>query len=67
MSRDVAMILPGIGLAQRGECRGCKAEIWWVRNPVTEKPHPWNADGTSHFATCPNGPAFRKKKAVAKA
>lgn len=61
------MILPGKGLAQRGQCKGCGAELWWVKSPKTGTPHPWNPDGTSHFSTCPEAPRFRKAKPKAKA
>lgn len=41
------------GAAQR-KCRSCKAPIFWVRT-AGGKPMPVNPDGTTHFATCPEG------------
>lgn len=52
---------PGPGL-QKGTCRGCGVAIWWgkTRNRQgVERPHPFNADGSSHFATCPQADTFR--------
>ena len=41
-------------------CRSCRVQIRWARRGG--KPHPYNLDGvTSHFATCPQAPAWRKK------
>lgn len=47
--------------AKRGICRGCDKEIWWI---VTVKGHyaPYDGDGISHFATCPQAPQFRRKR-----
>jgi hypothetical protein len=42
-----------------GECRGCSAIIWWVTTK-TGRAAPYNADGTSHFATCPKSDEFRR-------
>lgn len=48
-------------LGNPGECRGCKAGIWWT---VTRagKNMPINSDGTTHWATCPNVRDFKTKK-----
>lgn len=62
MSHAAAMMVPGVGVAQRGTCRGCQAEIWWAKHPTTRKAHPYNADGISHFATCPHASEFRTRK-----
>lgn len=42
-------------------CLSCGAAIWWI---VTErgKKMPLDADGTSHFATCPNAASHRKPR-----
>lgn len=44
------------------KCRSCGAEIVWDKHPKTGKPHPFNPDGTSHFATCPDAKRWRGKK-----
>jgi hypothetical protein len=43
-------------------CRSCDALICWclTRN---QKRAPMNPDGTSHFASCPDAPAWRKRDA----
>ena len=44
-------------------CRSCKAPIYFIPRPRDPaKKHPVNADGTSHFATCPEAASFRKRK-----
>jgi hypothetical protein len=40
-------------------CRGCQKLILWVMT-ARGKPSPRNADGTSHFATCPKASDFRR-------
>ena len=37
------------------QCRSCKADIWWWKNPKTGKWVPVNADSTSHFTIMPAG------------
>jgi hypothetical protein len=44
-----------------GVCRGCRAEIVWLRQR-NNRMHPYNPDGTSHFATCPKADEFRTNK-----
>ena len=48
-----------------GSCRGCGAAICWVETPHGKK-MPLNRTGVhlweSHFASCPEAEAFRKKK-----
>ena len=48
------------------KCRGCAAEIYFVAytRKADNKPGrmPLNADGTPHFATCPNAEEFRKER-----
>jgi hypothetical protein len=41
-------------------CRGCGAQIYWIITP-NGKDMPVNADGISHFATCPDAAKFRKQ------
>lgn len=48
--------------AQAQSCRGCQAVIFWILTSLGNK-MPVNADGTSHFATCPDANKFRKPKA----
>lgn len=52
------------------QCRSCKEPIYWIktpagrRMPVDPKPGPEGGDtftGTSHFATCKDAKAWRKK------
>ena len=44
-------------------CRACAEEIYFIpRERQPEKKHPVNADGISHFATCPEADSFRKRK-----
>jgi hypothetical protein len=45
-----------------GVCKGqtCKAEIVFVFHRDTGKYTPYNADGTSHFATCPDRSQFHR-------
>lgn len=57
----------GYEFKERGVCRLCPASIDWFLSP-NKKLGPWNAmdaptdEAKSHFATCPNAAAFRKKK-----
>ena len=44
---------------QPGACRSCAAPVLWVET-VRGKRAPLNADGTSHFATCPQAASWRK-------
>lgn len=43
-----------------GHCRSCLAAVLWCYTPAGRKA-PANPDGSSHFATCPDGPAWRHK------
>ena len=47
-----------------GNCRGCRAPIYWVPTK-TGKTAPYNLDGLSHFADCPKSDRFRKPKGTA--
>ncbi len=46
-------------IAPPSGCSSCMETIYWI---VTKngKRAPYNPDGTSHFATCPNADAHRK-------
>jgi hypothetical protein len=43
-----------------GQCKGCQRPIVWVRD-TNDHGAPYDADGVSHFATCPKAQEFRKK------
>jgi hypothetical protein len=43
-----------------GSCRSCGASVMWCFTPAGKKA-PINPDGTSHFATCPQADAWRKR------
>lgn len=42
------------------KCRGCSSIIHWWETP-NGKMSPHDADGVSHFATCPRQAEFRRK------
>lgn len=42
-----------------GYCRSCQAKVLWCYTPAGRK-NPVNPDGTSHFATCPDAPSWRR-------
>lgn len=42
-------------------CQSCKATVFWCRTPKGKR-MPLDADGVSHFATCPNAAQHRKGK-----
>ena len=43
-------------------CRSCKALIYFIPRPKDPaKKMPVNADGVSHFATCPEAAKFRSR------
>lgn len=44
-----------------GKCRSCDQVIYW-RPSSKGKPCPWNADGTSHFANCPQAASHRRSR-----
>ena len=49
--------IPGAGVT----CRGCGAKIWFLMNERTGRSAPFDADGESHFSTCPKAYQFRRK------
>lgn len=57
LRKRIEMLLAIVG--DKGRCRGCGAEIWWVKTR-RGKPAPYDTDGLSHFATCPQAKTFRK-------
>jgi hypothetical protein len=46
------------------ECRSCGARVAWLKTRKTGSLAPVEASGESHFARCPDGPAWRKPKAT---
>lgn len=54
---------PPVPNGEQGRCRGpnCRATIYWVLTTSGNRT-PRNADGTSHFATCPDSASFRKER-----
>jgi len=46
-----------------GKCKSCQADVFWIRHR-TGKLGIYNADGISHFATCPFAEKYRGKKEV---
>lgn len=48
--------------ADRGQCRGCNAEIFWMKSK-TGKAMPYSKAGVVHFSDCPDRQQFRKKGA----
>jgi hypothetical protein len=45
---------------QIATCRSCGAEVLWVETKRGKRA-PLNADGTSHFANCPQADQWRKR------
>jgi hypothetical protein len=45
-----------------GRCRSCHAPVMWCVTPAGKKA-PINADGISHFATCPDRDQWRRRGA----
>lgn len=62
----MAVVLPDGSVGDAGTCRSCGAVIAWVKTK-NGKSAPMNLDGTSHFATCPNADAWRKRVPYGKA
>ncbi len=40
-------------------CKACGEMLYFLPLRNTGKPHPFNAAGSSHFATCPDAAKFR--------
>jgi hypothetical protein len=51
------------GAIDTRSCRSCGARVAWLKTIKTGSLAPVNADGVSHFATCPQAPSWRKPKA----
>lgn len=49
------------GLRRASATHNCGAPIYWDKHPNTGRPHPFNLDGSSHLATCPD-PKWSTKK-----
>ena len=45
--------------ADKGTCRGCQADIWWIRSNKG-KAIPYSALGVVHFVDCPARAQFRR-------
>lgn len=46
-------------IADRGKCRGCGAEIFWVTHKNGKKV-PYTILGLNHFIDCPQAKRFKK-------
>ena len=46
--------------ANAGHCRGCGQVVLWTTTKAGRKA-PLNADGSSHFASCPKADEFRRR------
>lgn len=44
-----------------GECRSCHAPVFWIETQAGKRAI-CDPDGTSHWATCPHAPAWRKAR-----
>jgi hypothetical protein len=55
-------VLPPWIVTGLGRCRGCHAEVAWAQHEHTGGRAPFDRDGTSHFATCPQADQFRRKR-----
>jgi len=42
------------------ECKGCGADMWWVKHEKTGKTAPYNSEALNHFADCPKAGRFKK-------
>jgi len=47
-------------LGDVGECRGCRATVWWVPT-INGRRAPYSAGGLNHFADCPKAGQFRRR------
>jgi hypothetical protein len=43
-----------------GKCSGCGASIYWMKHAQTGKAAPYDPEGSSHFATCPQAARFKR-------
>lgn len=44
-----------------GACRGCGAQVWW-RKTKNGRSAPFDANGDSHFSSCPKAGEFRRPR-----
>jgi len=51
-------------VADKGVCRACKAEVYWVRHLNSGKQVPYDATALNHFASCPFADEFRQQKHI---
>jgi hypothetical protein len=47
--------------ADKRTCKGCNADIWWIKNNI-DKAVPYTAAGLIHFVDCPLRDRFMKGK-----
>lgn len=57
LQTNVIHLLNQVG--DRGACKKCPKEIWWVRMR-SGRTAPYTADALNHFADCPHADEFRK-------
>lgn len=57
--RNVRALLGRVG--QLGTCRGCKAEVYWVRHRDGAVAC-YEADGSNHLQECPYADRYRRKE-----
>ena len=53
----LAPLLEVVG--QRGRCRGCGAEIYWIEHR-NRKRAPYTVHGINHFIDCPQSAKFKR-------
>lgn len=58
--RNIRQLLRNVA-GDPGTCDGCGAEIYWVTHRTSVR-SPYDADRTSHFATCPKASSFRRAR-----
>ena len=54
--QNIYLLLNQVG--DRGECKACHKEIWWVTYKSGKKA-PITAEALNHFADCPNAKDFK--------
>lgn len=59
LRETVGRLLTAVG--DKGQCRGCGAEIWWLVHRNGKKV-PYTAAGLNHFIDCPNAKDFKRPK-----
>lgn len=60
-NEGIAHLLKALGAEwKENECRGCGATILMVQHK-NGKWGPYDLDGTTHFATCPQADRFKRK------